>query len=209
MRLTAAHEDHAQPRGSSPAPRQACSGFACRHQGPGQGAWPRAGAPGNRTSRTAWASWTRRSISRVLSPAMRRMDGHSSGPFLAERFSRPTRTSQAGNGPASRSWRNVPIWSCSRRGLPCRPRCRVRGGLLPHPFTLPATPKRGGGLLSVALSLGSLPAGVVRRLVSVEPGLSSTFLQRPRPSNRLVRAHKGRIGPSGQARALRISTEIG
>jgi hypothetical protein len=29
-------------------------------------------------------------------------------------------------------------------------------------------------LLSVALSLGSLPAGVTRRLAAVEPGLSST-----------------------------------
>ena len=33
-----------------------------------------------------------------------------------------------------------------------------------------------GGLLSVALSLGSLPAGVTRRLVAVEPGLSSPIL---------------------------------
>jgi len=32
---------------------------------------------------------------------------------------------------------------------------------------------RSGGLLSVALSLGSPPAGVTRRLVAVEPGLSS------------------------------------
>jgi len=39
----------------------------------------------------------------------------------------------------------------------------------------------------VALSLGSLPAGVTRRLVTVEPGLSSTFLRRPRPPDHLVR----------------------
>ncbi len=32
--------------------------------------------------------------------------------------------------------RAAPIRSCSRWGLPCRPRCRVRGALLPHPFTL-------------------------------------------------------------------------
>ena len=30
----------------------------------------------------------------------------------------------------------APIWSCSRWGLPCRPRRRGRGALLPHPFTL-------------------------------------------------------------------------
>ena len=51
----------------------------------------------------------------------------------------------------------------------------------------PSRPRKGGGLLSVALSLGSLPAGVTRRLVTVEPGLSSTFLRRPRPPDRLVR----------------------
>ena len=35
--------------------------------------------------------------------------------------------------------RAVPIRSCSRWGLPCRRRCRRRGALLPHPFTLAAT----------------------------------------------------------------------
>ena len=64
-------------------------------------------------------------------------DDHSSGPPIAGRFSRPTRTSGAVN-PAKRTPRDVPIWSCSRRGLPCRRRCRLRGGLLPHPFTLTA-----------------------------------------------------------------------
>ena len=32
--------------------------------------------------------------------------------------------------------RIAPIRFCSRRGLPCRRRCRPRGALLPHPFTL-------------------------------------------------------------------------
>ena len=38
----------------------------------------------------------------------------------------------------------VPIRFCSRWGLPCRPRCRVRGALLPHLFTLTAcrSPRR-------------------------------------------------------------------
>ena len=65
-----------------------------------------------------------------------------------------------------------PIRSCSWRGLPCGPRRRSPGGLLPHPFTL--TPKQvRGGLLSVALSLGSRRVDVIHRHVSVEPGLSS------------------------------------
>jgi hypothetical protein len=38
---------------------------------------------------------------------------------------------QPGNRPCA-----VPIWSCSRWGLPCRLRCRTRGALLPHRFTL-------------------------------------------------------------------------
>jgi len=42
-----------------------------------------------------------------------------------------------------------------------------------HPY--PPSPRRAaaGGLLSVALSLGSPPPGVTRHRVSVEPGLSS------------------------------------
>ena len=38
--------------------------------------------------------------------------------------------------PPRRRGRAVPIRSCSRRGLPCGPRCRSPGALLPHPFTL-------------------------------------------------------------------------
>src|SRR3569623_3169168 len=90
---------------------------------------------------------------------------HSSGPPLAGRFSRPTRTAQAYDSPVllrrGYGGRTVPIRSCSWRGLPCRPCHQRRGGLLTHPFTLPS-PKTGG-LLSVALSLGSPPAGVTRR----------------------------------------------
>ena len=81
----------------------------------------------------------------------------------------------------------VPMRSCSRWGLPCRTRCRARGALLPHPFTL-AGPG-AGGLLSVALSLGSPPPGVTRHRVSVEPGLSSPGAAqavRRRPSGRLT-----------------------
>ena len=36
----------------------------------------------------------------------------------------------------------APIRSCSRWGLPCRRRCRRRGALLPHPFTLTRTRDR-------------------------------------------------------------------
>ncbi len=65
----------------------------------------------------------------------------------------------------------APIRSCSRWGLPCRPRCRGRGALLPHRFTLARAD--AGGLISVALSLGSPPPAVSRHRFPMEPGLSS------------------------------------
>ena len=47
-----------------------------------------------------------------------------------------------GQGPAAfEAPRVAPIRFCSRRGLPCRRRCRPRGALLPHPFTLAVTLK--------------------------------------------------------------------
>ena len=76
--------------------------------------------------------------------------------------------------------RVIPIWSCSRLGLHCRLRCRTRGGLLPHHFTL--TTQMHGGIFSVALSLEFPQAGVTRSLFPVESGLSSRkspFLQSP------------------------------
>ena len=87
--------------------------------------------------------------------------------------------------PAERTpWMAVPIWSCSRWGLPCRRRYRPRGALLPHLFTLTRVTFAGepGGLFSVALSLGSPPPGVTRHLASVEPGLSSPERAAVRPS---------------------------
>jgi hypothetical protein len=132
-------------------------------------------------------------------------DGHSSGTPVARRFEQPTRTAGSGHRSwsACRRWRDdrlhaVPIRFCSRWGLPCRSRCRKRGALLPHRFTLTAEPppsssplagerfsvvpspatgegKGGGrgGLFSVALSLGSPPPDVIRHRMSMEPGLSS------------------------------------
>src|SRR6187397_2784108 len=56
----------------------------------------------------------------------------------------------------------VPIRFCSRCGLPCRVRCRTRGALLPHLFTL-TTPKphRGEGERFVLCGTvpGVAPAG--------------------------------------------------
>src|SRR6202012_2855236 len=56
----------------------------------------------------------------------------------------------------------APIRSCSRCGLPCRFRCRTRGALLPHLFTLTAPkPLTGDGERFVLCGTvpGVAPAG--------------------------------------------------
>lgn len=70
-----------------------------------------------------------------------RGDGHSSGTVVADRLARPTRTTtrERVRCPLA-SQPVIPIRSCSRWGLPCRSRCRSRGALLPHPFTLTQEP---------------------------------------------------------------------
>src|SRR6202140_201561 len=137
-------------------------------------------------------------------------DGHSSGTTFARCLEQPTRTasltSPCGVIASQRTSRvAVPIRSCSRCGLPCRLRCRTRGALLPHLFTLASLSltlprKRGGaggggggggegGSFSVALSLGLPPPDVIRHRMSMEPGLSSpaAFRRLPeRPSGRLT-----------------------
>ena len=101
---------------------------------------------------------------------------------------------RGGNAPAPRAVAPrpaAPIRSCSRWGLPCRPRCQGRGALLPHRFTLArglVVAQAAGGLFSVALSLGSPPPAVSRHRIPVEPGLSSSpgDARRQRPSGRLA-----------------------
>ena len=137
------------------------------------GAWP---AVGNRFTPIHFKQSVGWPVSRVLSPPRGAMDGHSSGTPVTGRLARPTRRAvrKPTRGPKPPA---LPIRSCSRWGLPCHPRRRERGALLPHPFTLTRghrpKPVRAGGLLSVALSLGLPPPGVTRHRVSVEPGLSS------------------------------------
>jgi hypothetical protein len=97
-------------------------------------------------------------------PAIR--DGHSSGMMLAHHLEQPTRTASLTSLPKALSFSRtacvaVPIRSCSRWGLPCRFRCRSRGALLPHLFTL-ATPKpcgEGGRFVLCGTVPGVAPAG--------------------------------------------------
>src|SRR6202789_253782 len=82
-------------------------------------------------------------------------------------LTRPTRTAMR------KTSRAVPIWSCSRWGLPCRPCYQGRGALLPHRFTLTGCCSLRypslGGLLSVALSVGSRLPGVTWHLIRRSP----------------------------------------
>jgi len=63
-------------------------------------------------------------------------DDHLSGIWLTPDLKQPTRESNETGRFSS------PIWSCSRRGLPCVPCYQETGGLLLHLFTL--IPPYGG-----------------------------------------------------------------
>ena len=146
-----------------------------------------------RWTRSGIGKDARRPISRVLSRPLRAGDDHSSGTSVAGRLARPTRaaaaeTRLAGAGPEGPVGR-PPLCGLAPGGV-CHA-AAVAGGAVRSYRTLsplPAASEDGaGGLLSVALSLGSPPPGVTRHRVSVEPGLSS-----PRPEGR-----KAAIRPSG------------
>jgi hypothetical protein len=138
------------------------------------------------------AKRVRRPVSRVLSPALRRMDGHSSGTPVAGRLARPTRT--AAWKPACRPKPDMPSLLGLAPGGVCRA-VPVAGNAVRSYRTLSPlladAEARAGGLLSVALSLGSPPPGVTRHRVSMEPGLSS-----PR---RVSPARRAAIRPSDPA----------
>ena len=76
-----------------------------------------------------WRGNGSRPISRVLSRATIHLGCTS--PCTSSGLPGSTRGSRAAACTAC-----FPIWPCSRRGLPCRRRCRRRGALLPHRFTL-------------------------------------------------------------------------
>ena len=77
-------------------------------------------------------------------------DGHSSRSAVARALEQPTRSVFIRVGHPS-----LPIWPCSRWGLPSHNCYQSCGELLPHHFTLTCVPETDtiGGLLSVALSV--------------------------------------------------------
>ena len=136
------------------------------------------------------------------------MDDHSSAAPVTRAVKLPTRTFGlkrpcGGLRPEGRTFpRKVPIRHCSGWGLPYRPGCPVRGGLLPHRFTITmdpfkASPEHHGSLFSVALSLRLPSPGITRHPYFMESGLSSkapTFRQNPPRSPSHPR--KGAVSPS-------------
>ncbi len=128
---------------------------------------------------------TEEAISRILYP-YRVAFIHLGLPLPAGSRSRPgspcSTSEQRG-----RATLDSPIWPCFARGLPCLPRLRRSGALLPHPFTLTSGLSRGG-LLSAALSLVLPRPGVTRRAARRKSGLSSLD-QKPRANARLLRPY--------------------
>ena len=86
----------------------------------------------------------------------------------------------------------APTWSCSRWGLPCRRRCRRRGALLPHHFTLAARRPEGrhglGGVFLWHFPWGrprrALPGTVLPWSPDFPPSAGRTGEERP--SDRLA-----------------------
>lgn len=100
-------------------------------------------------------------------------DGHSSGSAVARTLEQPTRSVLIGVGHPS-----LPIWPCSRWGLPSHDCYQPRGGLLPRRFTLACAPasrrhRRSAFCCTVRRCLAAPP----RRYLAarpLEPGLSSS-----------------------------------
>ena len=121
------------------------------------------------------------------------MDDHSSGTPVTGRLARSTRAAARKNliAMSRRIWAIAPpLFDLAPGGVYLAD--AVTGGAVRSYRTLSPLPpgpalrlKPGfGGLLSVALSLGSPPPGVIRHRMSMEPGLSSPL--RERPSGRLT-----------------------
>jgi len=149
--------------------------------------------------------FARRPVSRVLSRPRAAGDDHSSGTSVAGRLARPTRATarkparRRPLGPARLS----PLCGLAPGGV-C-PAAAVTGGAVRSYRTLSPLPRNRGGLLSVALSLGLPPPDVIRRRVSMEPGLSSARAQRP--SGRLAMPRYGHLGQASTGLPLTIPGE--
>ncbi len=113
----------------------------------------------------------RRTVSRVLCPV--RGGDHLSRTPVARRLKRPYPRARAGH-PMALLFGLAPGGVCRAGAV-----TRVAGELLPHRFTLTALPWKSGGLLSVALSVGSPPLGVTQHLALWSPDFPLATLPWP------------------------------
>ena len=132
----------------------------------------------------------RRPVSRVLFPPRREMAIHLGRPLPDASCDRPGQrrgNTPAGETPACRPYLVLlPVGFTVPPPLPGA-RCALTAPF--HPYPPSRQGAAAGGLLSVALSLGSPPPGITRHRVPVEPGLSSpggALPRRKRPSGRLA-----------------------
>ena len=111
------------------------------------------------------------------------IDGHSSATPVTRRLVQPTRTA------ARKRAMCVSLFGLAPGGVYLA--AAVTSRAVRSYRTLSPLPSKEGGLLSVALSLGSPPPDVIRHRASVEPGLSSILKKRTvaiRPSDALWHA---------------------
>ena len=139
---------------------------------PGKGgfwafSYPRIGPPGRGREQAAERKGKKKSQTACKPgsvPATENI-GARRWPFIWDARYRTPRATYPGGGAETRLPENLrlaaPTWSCSRWGLPCHPRCRGRGALLPHPFTLARAGPRAGA--SAVCFLWHFPWGCPRR----------------------------------------------
>ena len=154
--------------------------------------------------RAPFESGARRSVSRVLSRPKAGMAIHLGRSLPNASCDRPERRRER---PARRRRHHrhppaAPTWSCSRWGFPCRRRCRRRGALLPHHFTLaarrPAERETGRGRRYVfcgtfprVAPAGRYPAPCLRGARTFLPPPKELNPGGERPSDRLAWDHMG------------------
>jgi hypothetical protein len=157
-----------------------------------------------------------RPVSRVLygRSSSPRRDGHSSGTPVAGRLEQPTRATEPTDKAPQRFLRAarrsysvlLPAGLAMPPTLPPA-RCAFTAPFHPCRIFGPCGPP-SGGLLSVALSLGSPPPDVIRRRIRLEPGLSSA-LSGGRPADWLKRAYVWRAGAVKDNQTRRMETAPG
>ena len=106
------------------------------------------------------------------------VDDHSSGACVTANLKQPTRIHCG-------SQRRIPIWPCSKRGLPCHELLPVARCALTAPFQPYRQPKLRRRYIFCCTFRRLSPPRRYLALYPMEPGLSSPRLRAERPPSRL------------------------